>query len=353
MNNCQFRKTAAILLTFIVVSLNSLVSAQTVTTVPLGFTTLEITAGTGTSKRVSLISIPLLQQDPAVPPRGVVASVEKSAVSVEPFGGGLPTSFLSQADRPFLFLVESGDAAGLMFLVSTASPNSESRIVLTDPHDPSLDLLAAGVRSGDRYRLLACDTLLSFFGTPETTGVVGGVSPNLADTVTLVQNGSSSTYYYSTTFGRWVRVALGSPVANDVPLLPYYGIQYSRIGASPLRLVSIGEVPTVPRKVKVKNGGTTLLGSFWPTPVSLSDSGVAGLSGWQSSGQTQPPDRIVLAAAGSTSTYSHDGVNWRRVGLGRPISDTISLPVGGASLITKSPQASPHSILDQNVPYVW
>jgi hypothetical protein len=321
-------------------------------TVPVGFVTLDVVPGTGSTKRVTLLAPPLLGVDARIPSLGRVTEVKSATeLEVQMVGEVLPEGSISQREEPFVLQITSGSAEGLAFLVSTEIPNTSSRIHLVDPSDPNLNLAGAGIASGDTFRLLVCDTLQSLFGSPGESGVIGASNPKDADTVTIVSNGSAQTYYYNTSLGRWTRVGLGSPDASHVPLLPYYGLQYNRIGSSPLRLLAVGEVPYGKRKVKVKKSGATLLAGYWPLPMTLQGAGLQNMQGWQASNSTHLADRITLSADGSTSTYAHNGQNWRRVSLGNPLSDDVVVGAGSTLFLSRPGQQTGFDTLEQNAPY--
>jgi uncharacterized protein (TIGR02597 family) len=333
-------------------------NSNSVSTTPVGFTTITASAGSGTAIRSSFISLPLLNTDNTIPSRGSVVLVKDArTLVVIPSNQGdsgqasFPAGYLSTPADPFLLQMTSGDAEGMMYLVSTTTPNTGNEITLTDPNDPSLNLSNNGVKAGDTFRLYMCDTLLSFFGTPATTGVLGGTNASTADQIVLISHGSTASYFYSTTLNRWARVSLGSPNANNTPLLPYYGIQYSRLANTPLSLMATGEVPTTRRKVKVKASGSTLLATYWPTDTTLSSSGIGSMPGWVSGTNSTNTDRAVLTMSGSLTTHIFDGANWRRVAPGRPLSNTNAIPTGGSTMLQRRQTNSVYSILEQSAPY--
>lgn len=348
-----------VLLTLIFSISSALANVQSASTSPVGFVTVTIPAGFGTTKKTSLISLPLLASDNTIPSQGVITGVKDAkTLLVNPLGAGvggtlvLPAGHLSRPAVPFLLLFTSGEAEGLMFLVSSTTPNTESEITLNDPNDPLFDLRTLNIHSGDSFKLYLCDTLLSVFGTPETSDLKGGTSASNADTVTLVTNGSASTYFYSTSLGRWARVSLGSPDSNHVPLLPYYGIQYGRLANTDFSLVSTGEVPRVKRKVKVRASGPTLLAPYWPTDSNLFSQGLQSSPNWAAASSPSLADRVVMTTpAGSALTYTFDGQNWRRIGLGSSLSDSTAVSTGSAMLLNRIPGRSSHTILEQLPPY--
>jgi hypothetical protein len=330
-------------------------------TTPVGYCSIEIAAGSGDSKRNSLISIPLLGIDPSLPSRGTVTAVKSSrTIEATPLDKGSdgqdswPEGGLSVPEDPYLLQMTSGAAEGRMFLISTSNPNTESDITLTDPHVEALDLFAEGVVAGDRFRIFACDTLSSFFGRPEDSGVQGGATSREADTVVILNNGAASTYFYSTKLNRWTRVGLGSPDASHTPLLPYYGVQYSRIAPTPLKLISLGEVPVGKRKMHIRKAGSTILSTYWPSGHKLMQTGVQNTRGWVSQSPTKVGDRLTLTASGVVTTHRHDGASWRRVSFGSPLSDETILPPGGAGMILRQGDGSSNPVyLLQDSPYAF
>lgn len=331
--------------------------AQTASTVPVGVVHTSIPAGTGSVKKTSLISLPLLE------------TATLNGKSVGRFSGVTSTTFsdssagwtpgeLSTVAEPKLLLITSGAAEGHMFLISTApaSQNTATTATISTADSTVVDLTSLGIltgASGDTYRILNCDTLASLFGTPETTGVLGGTSANTADSVIIVVNGSASTYYYKSdaTPNRWTKVAPGNPDASATPVLPYYGIQYSRLGSSSIELTVTGDIPANPKKTFVKNSGTTFLAQYWPVDSTLASTGISSLQGWVSGTSTTVADTVIITSNGSASTYWFDGTNWRKAAPGNPISNTTVIPTCSTISMVKKGSASGYSILGQSLPY--
>lgn len=336
-------------------------SSQTINSVstkPVGFVTIDITAGTGNSKKTSLISIPLLSRDTSIPSKGNVTSVKDArTISYTTVGTGdggnstIPAGYLSNQAEPYLLHFTSGNAEGFMLLVSTQTPNTITEITLDDPHNGALNLTSLGVNIGDEFKIYPCDTLLSFFGTPESTLIKGGTSPANADTITMTFNGSASTYYYNTNLDRWARIGLGSPNANNIPLLPFYGLQYGRLASTPLQLISVGEVPTDKRKLKLRANGTTIVSSYWPQNALLSQTPFSNSEDWRKGNTAATSDKIVVVSNGGASTFWNNGSNWKRLGLGSPTSDTVTLPLAAATLINKVTPSKVTTTLEDSAPY--
>jgi hypothetical protein len=99
--------------------------ASVVSTVPVGFVTMDIAPGTGTGKRLTLLAPPLLGVDASLPSLGnVVAISDHNSLEVNMLDGVLGEGAASKKEEPFALQITSGSAEGLMFLVSTSTPIS-------------------------------------------------------------------------------------------------------------------------------------------------------------------------------------------------------------------------------------
>lgn len=324
--------------------------AQNATTDPVGFVSCNITAGTGSAKKVTLFSAPLLES-PSLSGQMTGQITSFSSNSISNSNAAWTAGELSTASAPTLIQITSGNATGRMFLIASTPANTSSTITISSTDSAQLDLSATGLAVGDSYKILSCDTLSSLFGTPTSTGILGGGNSTVADTVILVFNGSASTYFYSTTNSRWTKVGPGSPDATNTPIPPYYGIQYQRLAATALSLTFTGNVPTQQRQVSIKNSGATLLSQFYPSDVTLSALGLQNLSGWVSGATSTTADTVLLTSAGSASTYWFNGTNWKKVGPGSPTSDSTIITPGTSISIFKRGSTSGYSSFVQSLPY--
>ncbi|GAT34072.1 hypothetical protein TSACC_22495 [Terrimicrobium sacchariphilum] len=329
--------------------------AQSVAVAPSGVVSTTITAGTGAVKKMSLISLPLLETA-TLSGKSVGRFSSVTSTTFTDTSSGWTPGELSTAATPKLLLITSGAAEGYMFLISTATQNTATTATISASDSAVADLTTLGIATGangDTYRILNCDTLASLFGTPESTGVLGGATAATADTLVLVVNGASNTYFYKTdvTPNRWTKSALGNPDASSTPVLPYYGIQYSRLGTSPITLTVTGDVPANLRKTFVKNSGTTFLAQFWPVDTSLASTAISSLPGWASGATANVSDTILIMSNGISSTFWFDGTDWRKSALGTPISNSVVIPAGSTVSLVKKGTASGFSLLSQNIPY--
>ena len=311
---------------------------QSISGETFGFVSLSIAAGTGNSKKITLISIPLLDESPiSGKSTGKITGVTAEAILST--GAGWVPGELSRIDAPHLLEITSGQAQGLVLLISTTQANTSDTVSInSDELVRTGPLTNTGISVNDSYRIRPADTLGSFFGTPDSTGVYGGTSSRSADTITLVNNGSSATYFYNTavTPARWARVSLGSPDATHTPITPNMGMLYSRLANTPLQFLVIGKVPTQRQKLAVKNSGTSLISSYWPVTQTLVGLNLHTIPNWVSGSSGAVADTVVLVSNGSASSYFYNGAQWRKFGLGSPLADSVPvLPSTGIQISKK------------------
>ena len=327
--------------------------AQNATTDPVGYLTINITAGTGTAKRTSLISAPLL--DTASINGSATGSITSiTSTSLTCTTAGWTPGALSRAATPFLVQITSGNATGHMFLISPNVKNTSTTLTISAEDQANTKLTMLGIKtgqSGDTFKIIPCDTLLSFLGTPQTTGVRAGANATVSDTVTTVVNGISTTYFYSSTLNRWTRNAPGNADASNVTLRPYAGFQYARLASTPLSLIVTGNVPTIGRKVPVKNSGLTYLSQYFPVETTLAASGIKNLANWKSGANATVSDTVTIFSSGVSSTYFHNGTNWVKNAPGFAISNSLLIPAGASIMINKRGTASQSMTLTQQLPY--
>ena len=322
-----------------------------------GYVKVNIAAGTGTAKKTSLVSIPLLEDASIIgKATGRITGVTPTTISAS--GAGWAAGQLSTASTPHLIEITSGAAKGRILLISTTAANTTDTVTIATEEATRVGNLTnlgitTGAENGDTFRIRPVDTLSSFFGTPESTLVRGGASANTADTITIVSNGSSANYFYNTAVNppRWSRVGLGNQDASHVPIPPYAGVQYSRIANSPLEFIVTGKVPSGEREVSIKNSGTTMLSPFWPVSQTLAQLAIQTTPNWGSGASASSADTLALSSGGSVSTFFFDGSNWRRVGLGNQLANTNVVPIGASILINKKGSAPGFAAYQHAAPY--
>ena len=345
------------------VLLTDAIGQTTATTDPVGFVTVGITAGTGIAKRNTFFSVPMLEtQSITGQVSGVITGVTSNSISNS--NAGWTAGALSRPATPYLIQITSGAAEGHMFLIASSTntggaiagtANTATTVTVGFRDTAQVDLTTLGILTGtDTYKIYACDTLSSFFGAGNPTGVDAvrsGSAAASADTIMLFANGSATTYFYSTSSNRWTRVALFSPDASNVPIHPYYGLQFQRLAGTSLSFIVTGDVPMEKRKAGIKNSGSTFLSQYWPAGSTLSSIGLHNLPGWQSGSSASVADTVILTSSGSVNTYFYNGTNWKRVALFSPNSDATPVPIGTSVSIVKKGLSTGFATLTQQPPY--
>jgi hypothetical protein len=200
-------------------------AAQGIVSEPVGYVSTTIAPSkNGKAYATTLVSPTLLHSSSVNgASSGTLSAVAPNAVWVAA-AGWTPNQLSSS--KAYL-LVKSGKLGGLVLRITS---NTADRANLDTQ---GINLLNAGLKQGDSFEFIEGDTLLSMFGTTKE-GVIGGsardFSRNLTDRVSLRDaSGVVRTYYFNTTFRQWRR-----PNSNanqgGVPISPYAGAAYSRIG---------------------------------------------------------------------------------------------------------------------------
>lgn len=336
--------------TFLAITSASCWAQTSVNTIPSGFFTVTIPAGGGTSASTSFISFPL--QDTATATgemAGQVTSVTANTVTVT--GAGWTAGQLSAAATPYLIQFTSGAAAGRTFLISTSTANTATVLTIDATDAAATNLTTLSITNTDTFQIIPADTISSVFGTPATTGILGGTSSASVDQVQLYSPASGwVSYYYNTNSAAWLRV--GPPIASgNTVIRPDTGVIYARYGTTALSLTLLGHVSPVARQATVANSGTTVISNNWPVDQTLAGTNISTLSGWTSATSSANADIVqIYSAASGWSQYYYNGTHWLKVG--PPInSDGVAIPAGTAVIIVKKGSTTGQSTLSQLMPY--
>jgi len=354
MNMKKLNVTLAILVAAVMAG-----NAQTsVSSEPVGYVNVKITAGTGTAKKLSYLSFPLLDKDvSAGKTRGTITGVTSTTIT-DSTAGWTPGG-LSGPTTPCLIGITSGTAVGRIFHISSSAitggavgttANTATTITISSLDTTSgTDPVAAGVTVGDSYEIYGCDTLASLLGSPSTTGVLSGASAAVADSVVMIVNGTASTFFHNGT--RWTKVTVGNPDASNTPVLPYYGLAYSRLKNTEITLTTLGTVPTKARKTQIKNSGLTLFSQYFPVDATLLSLGLQNTPGWTANASSNLADKVVLVSGGTASTYWYSGTGWKRVTVGSPSADTTAITAGAMIYINRYGSTPGFSTYSLPLPY--
>jgi hypothetical protein len=342
-----------ILTTLAALALGSHTSIAQVATVPGGYVTVTIAAGTGTTKSSTPISFPLLEvANVAGQVSGRITAV--TATTITNSGAAWTAGQLSTAATPYVLRITSGTATGRTFLLSTATASTATTVTIDSTESINTNLTTLGITvgaSGDTYQLIPCDTISSLFGTPASTGIIAGTAIASADSLMLNINGILSSYYFSSTLNRWTRASLGNPDATNVAVRPDAGVLFSRLGNTAITIVALGSVPATDRKSLINNSGTTYLAQGWPTDTTLLTSGIQNTPNWTSNTVAASADTVMIMVSGQLRTYWFDGTNWKRQAIGSPISDTQVIPSGANVMLNQRGVQTGTSTLAQTLPY--
>lgn len=325
--------------------------AQNATTTPVGAMTVTIAAGTGVGKVMTSLSVPL--EEPSTASGLTVGRITSVAAgSVSNSAGGWTQGQLSLAANPTLLRITSGTAAGRTFLISTTVPNTTDTITIDSSDLGATDLRSLGILTGpdgDTYELLEGHTLATLFGTDSSNGVQASSAASTADQVVLFVSGQLRTFYLNNASTPvWRRIGPNT-ASNNVVVKPETGVFYSRLANTPLQLTFLGRVPTIGRKVSVKDSGETSCSVGWAADTTISELGLTSLPSW-TSGSASTGDTLKFLVSGQFRTYYFNGTNWRRVGP-NTISDSVAIPAGSTYIIRQLGAASSSSILTQSPPY--
>jgi len=324
--------------------------ASAESTDPVGFITMPLSDTSG-GKNINVISFPLLLEAEGLEgaTRGSLTGLTSTSISDD--SAGWAPGELTSAAAPKLIKFTSGAAEGLMLLATTSTPNTASTVEI-DPSEQSIaDLVQLGVTVGDTYQILECDTLLSAFGTPATTGIVGGSSLTNADEVQLLVDGIWTTFFYNTDSNAWVRNSRGFPNSDNVRIKPDEGVLFNRTNNGSLDYTLTGSVPTEARTTLINPTGTTFIGSYWPIGLNLVESGIQSIPGWVGNGSIDSSDYIQVLSAGVWTRYWWDGSNWREARRGTPIVDDFVIEGGSAVFLVKVNATTDAALYQLPTPY--
>ena len=162
----------------------------------------------------------------------------------------------------------SGNASGLW---ATISANGANSLTLGDANVANL------VNNGDTFRVYAHYTLGTLFpkgmyGVSYTNGTVVNIYAN--NIAAMVQNKSAAKVASYTTNGggKWV----GNGVSNSTVLVPETQFILRNGSAQQLTMMTFGEVPDYSVSMLIAPGGDLVIGTGYPMPVVLKNSGLGG-----------------------------------------------------------------------------
>lgn len=322
-------------------------SAQSVTTIPVGFNTTTVPAAASASAPSStVVSAPFYAIADFV---GAVSSVDSSnqlsisgaAFTVNGFSG-----------TPHLARMKSGPSTGRFFIITSNTATQLSLDTATAGYTLTTGAPSntqAQVAVGDSVEILPANTLGTLFGT-STVPFQTGASANAADNVYLF-NGGWEVYFHNGTSWR----KTGSFASqNNAVVLPDRGMFILRRATSSLPLTFLGTVPSTTERTDFTGPGSVFKSNRFPVNVTLGGAGglnLQTLPSWLAGASANAADNVYLWDGTGWIVYFHNGTSWRKTG-SFANQDTQSVPLGTAMFIVRQSSAAGNtSTLVQALPY--
>jgi len=298
--------------------------AQSISSTPVGYVTQTISAGTGTGRVFTPISLPLYSPATVSNASGSIASVTATGATIS----GASFGDLADAASPYSLRVTSGTLEGAnLFISSNTSDTLTFNFALSSVSSTT------GLSAGDTYELVAVDTLNSLFGGPSDGVIFSAASQSDADVVYVFSGGAWLSYFHNGS--NWVRKSGRSTiVSNDLPLTSDTAVLFSRIDATSTSYVLTGTVPSTSSVLKLNGSGLSYLANNTPSAISLANLALQNAAGFENGASG---DSIFIYTNGSWLKYNHDGTNWiRKSGRSTIVSNDVEIPAGGGFVFSKA-----------------
>jgi len=302
--------------------------AQSVSSTPVGYVTQTITAGTGTGRVFTPISLPLYSPASITNSSGSISSVSATGLTVS----GASFGTLSDASSPYAVRITSGTLEGANFHVSSNTSDT-----LTFNFNLSSVGSTTGLQAGDTYEIIEVDTLNSLFGGPSDGVIFSAASQADADVVYVFTSGAWLSYFHNG--NNWVRKSGRSTIiSDDLPLTSDSAVLFSRISATSTSYVLTGTVPSTDSILRLNGSGLSYLANNTPTAITLGNLGLQNAAGFENG---VAGDAIYLYSSGSWLKYNYDGNNWiRKSGRSTIISNDVEIPSGSGFVFSKASATS-------------
>ncbi len=239
--------TSSLLAVAAALALGVSANAQSVTTDPVGFTTLTVNAKPASIRGFTYLSLDLTQL-PAY--KGLVTAVSSSG---SPTVLTFPAHSFStgQYDNIAYVEVTNGSNAGRISVIATTTDSaSASTLTLAD------DISSSVTANTSTVKVTPMWTFGTAFGVNNSAGFQGGVTPSSSDVVQLFKpsTGASTLYYYNTTNSRW---QTGAADATNVVIPPNVGLLIERKTTSAFSFNLAGAVKLGPTGVFIQGGSNS------------------------------------------------------------------------------------------------
>jgi len=280
-------------------------SAQTVSTAPVGAVTKTINVG------LNSVGITLLNPDLAV------ASASANTATSITLTGVSNAGALLTAGLPYYIEAVGGTLEGERFDVDTAATIAAANGTVTLATSANNTFtLSTGNAVGTQFALrkhITLSQVQSFFTTP----LVGNNNASLADQIQFLNaNGTAFTaYYLRANLTEW-RPAGSTTIATNTPIPPGVGILIKKVGSS-ATLVSTGGVRVNDFSMPMGVGLSFRAPAY---PVSYSPAGLGGTAsnGWTGNNNASLAEQLQVLNAGGTAFTAYylraNGTEWRPTG---------------------------------------
>ena len=305
------------------------------TTVPSGRVTLSLPQNLETA-----VAFPLAETAGGLTGRATGFITAVGASTLDSSAAGWADGELANPAAPYFVRITKGAAAGRLFLVSTSTANTATRLTI---NAPGVDLTTLGIVTGtDTYELVPADTLASLF----PSGVLLSGTASTADLVRMWNGTAWLTFYQDGT--KWVRQGTTTS-ADDLVIRPDQGLTILRRGPAKTYILT-GRAPSTRGQISVQRGRSNFVAGL-PVDTTFADLVVQNLPGWTTN-FTKPVsgDHVELWNGTAWLIFYHDGTKWVRQGT-TTSSDAVSAFRPGRPLMIVRPTGSGTDLLTHNKTY--
>lgn len=340
--NFCVRNTFAVLACAMTAPLLQTASADTATTDPVGFVTMNI-SGTGgtTPKKISFKSLGLTQ------PVVYQGSAETVSVGNKTLTDNEATWTADQFNGANgLYYVEIVRPAGQQ----TAAPGEGTTYDIASTSAKTLttvQALASNLVNGAVFKIRKHWTIASVFGAANTAGLGSGDDSSTADQVQIWTNNGVgagfASYYYQVAPGfaggeGWRSAGNVFADAGATPIYPDDGLVITRINSANVNVVVMGAVKTGQTSVPIQSG-VNILSNVYAAPMTLASSGLQG-SGIATGDDSTTADQVQIWNGTGYSSYYYQiaptfagGNGWRSAGNVFDDAGSTPIPVGSSIVI--------------------
>jgi uncharacterized protein (TIGR02597 family) len=344
------RSISLLSLTVAFLAVASFTSAQSVTTIPVGFTTSTIPAApNGSTPSNAAISVPFYRPAEFTGAVGSVDSSNQLSISgatftPSPSAGDLVTV-------PHLARLKTGASVGRFFIVTANTATQVTLDTATAGYTlttGSPSTTQAQVVAGDSVEILPANTFGSLFGT-STVPFKTASTADVADNVYLFNGTSWDTYFHNGT--NW-RKNPGFTNQNNTVILPDRGLFIIRRDTTgPLNLTFLGTVPSTSERTDYPGPGSTFRSNRFPVDTTLLGLGLQTMPTWQSGSSAGAADNVYLWNGTTWSVFYYTGSIWRKSPAFNDQGAT-PIPAGtGIFVVRQSSAQGSASTLLQTLPY--